>query len=328
MIDVSEFTRPDTDSTEILQALAKHNNGALLLPDYPLYISQGIIFERPVWLQGKSGRSAIYTMNPVGHMLLFATYGPVRISDLVVGAIVPREEGWAGIEITGEGQNGFNGFSSIERVTVHDHSVLVSLVNVAGFHLRDSYIVNSIHTGLTIDNPLSHDTGDNLIEGCIFDNHRPGTAAIAGHTSGGLRITNNKILSHDYGFVLNFSDVGSTSDIILSDNSIENQLIGCVRFRNEGSKIFENVQIHGNQMVTTGADCIGIETPGPWLSDIDISGNILHTLPGNHQIVLHGGRDIFIHGNNFKGNGDIPVFVGDGASDVVVHGNKGPNGLM
>jgi hypothetical protein len=328
--DVAKFTSNQLgkDYTKVLQWLADHHDGMLLFPDYPLFISQTILFERPVWLQGRNANSALYMTNPSGHTLLFASNGAVRIADLVVGAVVDRDIGAAGILITGQGQAGTNGFSTLERVVVHDHSILVSMYNAGGWRIRDSYLVNASNVALQIYNPLTPDSGDSLVEGTTFDTTHPGTTAILWHTGGGLRVTNNKILSHAYGFMLSFTDEGSTGDLIFADNSVENQTESCLWFVNSGSKTFANVQIQSNQMISFGPQLIRVETPGGWLFDLDISGNILTAVPGASQIIFLGGRDAFVHGNTFAGSTVAPVVIGQGASDIVVSGNKGPNGLI
>jgi Right handed beta helix region len=257
-------------------------------------------------------------------MLVFAAPDSVHISDITVGSLVRRAPGTVGIGITGVDMVGMNGGSTIERVTVFDHPNLVYALNCVGFQVRDCYLVNSTEAGLVIYNPEAPDTGDNDISGTVFDTTHAQSAAIKWHMGGGLRITHNKILAHRYGFLMEMTDEGDTSDLIFANNSVEAQAESCMLYRRLGQRIFTNVQIQNNQMVCEGPHLIKVETPGPWLSDIMITGNILHCLPGSQQVVFSGGHSALMKDNLLKGNGVNPVVVEAGASDIVVGYNKPP----
>jgi hypothetical protein len=137
-------------------------------------------------------------------------------------------------------------------------------------------------------------------------------------------ITHNKILAHRYGFLIEMTDEGRHSDLIFANNSVEAQAESCMLYRRLGQRIFTNVQLQNNQMVCEGPHVIKVETPSPCLSDILITGNILHCLPGSHQVVFSGRHSALVKDNLLKGNGVNPVVVEAGASDIVVGYNKPP----
>jgi hypothetical protein len=65
-----------------------------------------------------------------------------------------------------------------------------------------------------IRNQVSADTGDNLINGCVFNSRLPGSCAIPWFSGGGLRVTDCKILGHDYALVVQQTNDGTTSDFL------------------------------------------------------------------------------------------------------------------
>lgn len=334
MIEVEKYCAcsPLADDRETLQWLADHNDGMLVFPSKPVYISGQVTFHKPVILQGSSPLAEIRITSPTGDVLRFEGSEPVRVSDLRVSTTVMREVGAAGIVLSGPGGPITNRMSVIERVFVIGQSIGIHAFNVMGMKVRDCYIVDSRHVGIQIYNPGSIDTGDNLIDGCIFDTGQPAIAAIRWYTGGGVRITNNKILSHAYAFLMQLTNddypepLGGTSNLIISHNSFENQSSDSIRLEQLGDKTFHNVQILGNQIISWGGHAVNIASPGPWLMDFQIVSNDIHTPEGTHPVMLYGGRGGMVALNSFKGGTGI-VFKMPGVTDVTIIANRLEGGL-
>lgn len=108
--------------------------------------------------------------------------------------------------------------------------------------LENSYIVGQ-DFGLVARNNENADEGDPRVIGNTFDS-QTGVAAIHYISGGGMRILDNKILSHQYGILGEFE--GVTSDLLITGNSIENQYAVAIALRVQSGS-FENVVINSNQ---------------------------------------------------------------------------------
>jgi len=220
-----------------------------------------------------------------------------------------------------------NGFSRLDNVTIVGQSVGVQSQNAFGWVIRDSYLVNTVTDAVQIRNQVNADTGDNLIHGCVFNSTIPGSCAIRWLSGGGLRVTDCKIIAHDYAFVVQQTNDGPTSDFLIDSNSIESQAaIGLMFARPPGvTQFLSNVQIYGNQFANCAQSAIAVLTSGPWLRVIQMLGNVIDMLPNSTGVNLQGGTVGLVDHNCLVGSNQgeigiiLPPTITLGPSNVITN---------
>ena len=171
--------------------------------------------------------------------------------------------------------------------------------NASAYTVTDSYIVNNRQIGIDVWNKTNADNGDATICECIFDTmYITGASisecAIKQHSSGGLRIQNNKILNHQYAYRGYFESLTiDTSDLLIQDNSIEGQSIACIHI-DKTDHNFSNILITNNQMVTFGD---GIKFNN-YFARVTITGNIILLGSINKSCIWIGQGNNYIVSNN------------------------------
>lgn len=135
--------------------------------------------------------------------------------------------------------------------------------------------------GLRVGNNIRTDTGDFLVLGNVFNSGTFNTAsdstrAVWWHSGGGMKFIGNKIDACEFNtahafvysiYVANIID--PTSDIIISNNSIENWSISAIYMRGIVSPYVRNIHITGNQFAP-------VSSTGPAI-DIDHMETVLIT---------------------------------------------------
>lgn len=153
----------------------------------------------------------------------------------------------SGLTIVANGYDGAILFESTKNCSVEDCTIRadingVVIKNSSLCSVKDCYIVNA-NRGIAIvsDNV---DTGDNYFTGNTFDcTDGTGKSALAFYSGGGIRFTNNKVLTYANG--VNILSSGETSVLIVDGNSFENG-DNCLNVANSSSYgriIFSNNQI-------------------------------------------------------------------------------------
>jgi hypothetical protein len=179
--------------------------------------------------------------------------------------------------------------------------------------IRDSYLVNTVTDAVQIRNQVSADTGDNLINGCVFNSRLPGSCAIRWFSGGGLRVTDCKILGHDYALAVQQTNDGTTSDFLIDSNSIEHQAASGLMFAQLPgvTQFLNNVQVYGNQFAGCGESAIAVLTSGPWLRVLQVLGNAIVLLPHSAGVNLQGGTVGLVDQNCLVGSnqGEIGIIL-------------------
>lgn len=163
---------------------------------------------------------------------------------------------------------------------------------VAGLISRNNIRASKTY-GIRMRNLVNSDAGDWTIDDNTISNSglSYGSAGIRYESGGGLRISNNKILSFDYGIDQQFPDGSATVDLLITTNSIENQHIGCVRTGRSG---------------TTGS-----------LSTVTITANELAGAPVGYAAGI-GTSNITYTANAHNLLSTAAVTVGDGVEPIVI----------
>lgn len=152
-------------------------------------------------------------------------------------------------------------------------------------------ILDPVNAGVYIHNTTpTGDWGDPAIEGgvtfTVYSTRTP-LAHVLWEAGGGLRCVGNKMNSGptsggatagfaQYGVLAQVADGVHTSNLNVSDNSIENYTVAALKVQNKGPSntgTFEHVQFQGNQVLAqSGADGV-IVSPIQTVNDVSIGGN-------------------------------------------------------
>lgn len=212
----------------------------------------------------------------------------------------------------------YSNFSNIFIINIPSG---ISFTAASKFVLDNVKIYDYSVNGVLIDNTNVADSGDSFISNCFFSTTISTGIAVLQHASGGLKITNTKMLGGADGYILAFNGNMTTGDLLISNTSIENMTgFGIFLSRTGGTNtfgaiVFSNLQIAfcGGTGVG-GSGCIGSDSSGAF-SQITITGCNLAVANGTGSgINFPSGSIINIGGCNIIGNGGTPVGIIIGAA--------------
>jgi len=215
-------------------------------------------------------------------------------------SIVCAAGGQTGILIAPTGAA--NSGSSISRVRVSQCGTGYAMLNAAAWVLRDFFFnapVGVASVGVSIANTQNVDVGDSVISGATISGlipAFPGAIGILQYSSGGLKLSDSKIIGWDYGYLLSLASGAATSDLLISNNSFEWIAHGAIAFNHQGVGSFRNVAITGNQIGLGGATSLCVQNGGGsgWLSYVGIVGNRLQC---TNTISMAGVANLVSSGN-------------------------------
>lgn len=178
----------------------------------------------------------------------------------------------------------------------------IKSVNASAYTFRNNVITNDYRYGAYIQNVSSPDTNDGTIDGNIFDTINGGSAAIHYESGGGLRVVNNKFLSHNYAVDLQVVDGANTGVLLINSNSMEGQTTASVRLGKAGTTgLFGRVVITGNEINNPSGDGI-LFNVGAY--DLTVSGNFIGGTAGHYGVDCTAGCNYaYIGGNQFESIG-------------------------
>ena len=246
-------------------------------------------------------------------MISIKADGPVTIEAIALigsGCAQPCDE--TGIRIAGASAQTENIASTIRDVTLMKIVNPIHLKAAAAAKIVGCYLENFDGSGILVENTVNPDHGDNTIQATNISSGNQTTAiGIDQHSSGGLRLINNKIIGALIGYRLAYSGTAPSSILEIVGNSIENQS----RTNGRGIQLTRTVDqtfskvVIGNNQITR--QYIGLEiydafaSPSAnWLTSVSIVGNVFtdqNNPPYNpgYGIVLYQLNGAFITGNNF-----------------------------
>lgn len=174
----------------------------------------------------------------------------------------------AGIEV----KSG-NAYSVFNDLQISGFGSGIHFVNAHGYKIDHCYIVCNWYYGVWIENRDMPDANDSTITASVFDSDSDeSVAAVYQEAGGGLRLVNNKILRHQYGYMMKLRPDVTTSILIINSNSIEGQIKKSVYIDTSQGK-FDCIIITGNQL-NCGIDIKGnAEDP---MKNIIIGNNVIH----------------------------------------------------
>lgn len=282
------------DSAEIQAALDAGESAVVLFPPGEYIVSSPLTVGAGTTLlgsgRGTTGGAKITTSSTTNDMFQVSGDG-VHISDMWLNRPFPSTPtNGAAIKLI-DGTH-----AHIERVRIQNFYYGVNSVDAYVWWIVDCHIVNQYQYGIWVRNTASVDQGDDIVHGCTFENSVSGISAVRFESGGGLRLTNNKILTHDYGLDLQLADGATTVDLLIESNSIENQEVSAVRLGRQGAGLFSNVVIVGNQIANPSSSG-SLVASGAGIGRLTIQGNVLAGTGTNTAVDLDGTTDSVVAGN-------------------------------
>jgi len=310
----------DTANIQAAIDAAEAVNGRVFVPGGTYTLTSTLTIDASIEIFGNStSATIIQTASTTDNIFYINTPDAVIIHNIWIrntGAGTPTAG--AGIYVDGGATN--NGFSRFKNLTISGMYRGIFFKEAAAWTVSDSYIVNNILEGIRIENTYVVDSGDSTITRCIFDNSdTSGTYAIHQLSSGGLRLINNKILSHEWGYFLDILNGISTSILLIQGNSIENFATSGIHLDEEAGGTFLRIIIDGNQITSaTGRPIYG----EGGLTNFVISDNVITVGTGDYGILLNDGDYFTITGNEIYGDGtDTGIGINANCSYGVIANN-------
>lgn len=196
------------------------------------------------------------------------------ITDLGIRNTATTPTSGAGIYVTsGDGAN-------LTRVSVFGFYDNIDFSDGFGWQMTDCLVFNAVRYGLRIRHIDLPDGGDMSITGTLFYTNRTGTTAhLRWESGGGLKISNCKFNNYYTGsavtcFDASFGTGVLTSDLQMTNCSLENYSGTGIRIAVTGSGAFNNVGITNNQICPFVASANGIQITGG-VKNVAIVGNHL-----------------------------------------------------
>lgn len=293
-----------TDDSAAMQAA--HNTGKLVYYPAGTYLFSPTITMASGGIEGDGPTQTILKSNDTGTANLFKYTGALGsysniplFRDFTMLANVSKSNG-AGIQVLpASGESSYLDFRNVHfsYCPIGIDFVAASLWKVIGCDFL-SYTV----AGIQVANTNVADSGDSVVQGCVFNNPYATGSGIWQKSSGGLKIIGNKFLGGQRGYTMNLE--GSTSVLLIAGNSFENMAGSDLSFsRGVATKVFSKAAITGNEFSVGG---VAIETDASgFLSELVISGNHVNmgAVGSNACVSLNAVTDFFIGGNIIKGNG-------------------------
>lgn len=263
-----------------------------------LYVPPGVYrFRSPVRLQKRlsligagMGITEILTSNP--DLQMITSDLEIHVTD--IGFFYDGDRGRLGSAnaITCTGGYG----PSLFRTSVVGFDTGVRFTAAWAVRIYNSRFWDHKTAALEIANFKEPDKGDHVISGCEFANSAwpSALAAILWKSSGGLKISDCKILNHDHGILATPDDGVNTKILLVTGCSIEAARSSaiCVR-RAAVNGMLHCINITGNQFAGRGkwGGSPSILHFGPGAADIIISSNFIEgsERPGHKGVYLERG---------------------------------------
>lgn len=167
-------------------------------------------------------------------------------------------------------------YATIDNVMFNALPTGIYFSAASQFKVDKCDFVNYSAQGIHVENTNENDSGDSFISNCFLNTSVPtgSTFGIWYRTSGGLKVTNCKILGGNSGFVMGFNGTQNVADLLIDNCSIEDTTaFGIFLGRDSGTFGFGTVQINNCEIGCP--TCIGTDTSG-FLTLLTIDGNTLN----------------------------------------------------
>jgi Right handed beta helix region len=211
-------------------------------------------------------------------------------------------------EIAVTAPSGVNSGSRFERLNLMSGGqVCLNISNSAYWTLVNSQIACQSYA-IQVSDANAPDAGDSTIYGNLIQSSIGGTA-ILWQSSGGLRVSNNKILGYQmtYGIFIYLAPGANTADIFVEGNSIEGVAGVGIQLNRQGSTSgLGTVVITGNEL--SGEYCVFAPTDasGVWLNNMVVTSNVCLTF-GTAGFSLDSVQGLVVANNFIQSVGSTPT---------------------
>ncbi|WP_456681860.1 right-handed parallel beta-helix repeat-containing protein [Bradyrhizobium sp. USDA 3311] len=266
----------------------------------------GAVIDGPCSIFGCGRSESMLQINgATGNGLLINTPSEVQIESLWIRG-APGASAGAGISLAGGASQ--NLFSTFRDLLVDQCAAGFATTTAADWTIDNCVFNVCTVYSVFVQDTYNPDAGDSQIVSSTLAG-AAGSTLIYQASSGGLKITGNKIIGGAYGYRMVLPDNTQTVDLLFTGNSVENQTAGGLQMVRSSSLVgstFANVAITGNQFaqglgaVTTLAQIGDVNTG--WLFNVAVTGNVF-TLSDPHStaLTMNAVSDWVASGNIFFG---------------------------
>jgi len=343
VFNAASFTGTDTEKIQAAIDAAEAVHGTVYIPeaddgqwdledvnsgdgiDACLVVSDSIIIKGEA--SNKTGKGTqLISSDADAHIIYIKSNDGVIIRDLWLefdrGENDP-DSGMSGIYVTDYDEDGRNSRSLFENVTVYNADYGIHFKRATYWTIRRCLLTYFNTNGVVVENQLLTDGGDSTLTDSIFIGDSGSDSGIMYKSSGGLRITNNKIFGDtDYGITINATAEGGytqLNNIIIMGNSIENHDEAALNIITNTASI-KNFQIVGN-LINPALWLIGDATYG--ISNAVITNNYFVSpadMADTNTVKCVYAEDIVFAGNRFGANGAVTtgINIDSTCSDIYV----------
>lgn len=261
---------------------------------------------------GRYGTSISWTDLTL-NVLTFTTPNPCSVESLSFSGPASASSGSV-LTFTASGA-AENAFSLVRDCIFAQGRKHIVTTKASSLGIENCYFSAAAGNAVTIENQNNVDSGDSHISGCTFSGGAAGTTSIYHVSSGGLRVTNNKILGAAYGYRMVLASGAATGVLVISGNSFENQTAAAIAAATlGGGATYAGIVICGNH-INNSPTPISFDDATAFLSRIRITGNdITLSSAGTVGITITNASDFLVEGNSITGTGGTPTGVSVGTS--------------
>lgn len=227
---------------------------------------------------------------------------------------------------------GQNGTSTMRDVFIARCNIGLNLQKSALFSMERCFVQDYSWAAVVVSNSAYADNGDSVIENCTFFNYSdfPNSRGIEWHSSGGLRVLNNKFGACHYGVKVEYDSFldPATAQLLIQGNSFDGMRRAAVSMnRNGAHNSFNSIVIKGNVFPECAAVLsVPTDPNGPWINSL--------VLEGNTWISPQTGTPVFVSispvinfnigSNTLFGNapGSVGFSIGAQAQAGIIQGNN------
>ena len=219
-----------------------------------------------------------------------------------------------------------NSFSKIENCRFSKGYSQVYAPDAYAWEITGNYFSGAVNAAIYFGNTTTVDDGDSTIDRNIFSGLGAAASCVYQVSSGGLRLINNKLNGGVYGYFLELAASASTSILLITGNSIENQThSGIVLNNSAGGGGMSQVTIMGNQLAYQPYP-INCLDPDAFNTAMVIMGNVIVAASGATTvagITVTATPKCNVSHNVIQGSGSTVegILIGTSSTDCAVRDN-------
>ena len=265
------------DDFASIQAAFDAGLPALYMSPGDYVLSQQLQIRNNIHLFGDGYPQAILWPYDSISAIKVATPNPVLLEKFGLLYTTRQADGLSAIDVNPDA--GQNGTSTMRDVFIARCNIGLNLQKSALFSMERCFVQDYSWAAVVVSNSAYADNGDSVIENCTFFNYSdfPNSRAIEWHSSGGLRVLNNKFGACHYGVKVEYDSFldPATAQLLIQGNSFDGMRRAAVSMNRNGShNSFNSIVIKGNVFPECAAALSIPDDPaGPWINSLVLEGN-------------------------------------------------------